>query len=277
MGSSWGTWFLGQPRWCLWFTRSFPVCRCPACKSCRAFLFPSQRSHRAELLARNTHGTHNPRDPQPGGQVVGAGCGVPAGSCRLICKKGGGFGRGRFEQRSSNKERQGWAAGGQRAAAAGRARVAAGCRRPDASQLSSGAARQDDERGQVQEVPGWPQHPERYASTPRTGGQSCYRAASVLRGGVGSCPWGSRRCPWGSRLLPCPSSGSGTALLVASSGDFELYPAPVETDVAFLRTGAWERPCFPWLCFTSLFCLCFGHLAAYLGTKQAVMASLALY
>lgn len=79
-------------------------------------------------------------------------------------------------------------------------------------------------------------------------------------------------CSGGVPVLPCPFSGSGTALLVASSGDFELYPAPVGTDVAFLRTGSWERP---WLCFTSLFCLRFGHLAACLGTKQAVVASLA--
>lgn len=76
--------------------------------------------------------------------------------------------------------------------------------------------------------------------------------------------------------VPAAPPGSGTTLLVASSGDFELYPAPVGTDVAFLRTGAGERPCLPWLCFTSLFCLRFGHLAACLGTKQAVMASPAL-
>lgn len=38
--------------------------------------------------------TQSPGPPAPGGQVVGAVCGVPAGSCRLICKKGGGFCRG---------------------------------------------------------------------------------------------------------------------------------------------------------------------------------------
>lgn len=97
-----------------------------------------------ELLARNTRRTHNPQDPQPPGGRWWEPCvGCPPGAAGSFAKRGVASAGGRFEQRSSNKERQGWAAGGQRAAAAaaGRARVAAGCPRPDASWLSSGAGR----------------------------------------------------------------------------------------------------------------------------------------